>query len=159
MECNFINIIQYIKLAPSSLIKQGCRSNGKETSMNRLLAVVLLTTVCLTSGCATITGTVTGPLTGMIDAPAETYRANRDVFADYPIFFGIDALVMGPIGIVTGPIFGFGKGLSLDIQWVISQVNYSEVFGSYSATSIWRPFTLDWPTKVPSAAPAPDVPR
>jgi hypothetical protein len=122
--------------------------------MNRLLALALLATLCLTSGCATITGTVSGPLTGMIDAPAETYRANRYVFADYPILFSVDALVMGPFGIVTGPLFGFCKGLALDIQWVINQVDYSEVFGSYRPTSIWRPFTLVWPVKVPPEAPA-----
>jgi hypothetical protein len=127
--------------------------------VNRLLTVALLATICLTSGCATITGTVSGPLTGMIDAPAQTYRANRDVFADYPILFSVDALVMGPFGIVTGPLFGFGKGLSLDIQWVISQVDYSEVFGSYRPTSIWRPFTLIWPTKAPPTEPAPRVPE
>jgi hypothetical protein len=81
------------------------------------------------------------------------------VFADYPILFSVDALVMGPLGFVTGPLFGFGKGLALDIQWVINQVDYSEVFASYRPTSIWRPFTLAWPVKVPPEAPALTIPE
>ena len=116
--------------------------------MKTLRIVLVVAMVCVLSGCAMITGTVTGALTGAVDAPAETYRHNREGFADYPILFAADVLVMGPLGIATGPLFGMGKGLALDVQWVIGQVRYGDVFGSYDKASIWRPHTLTWPSEV-----------
>ena len=100
--------------------------------------------LCVSSGCATITGTVTGPVTGMIDAPAETYRHNAEAFQDNPMLFGLNAVVMAPVGIVTGPFFGFFKGLSLDIQWAIGQMDYHDVFDTYTRRSIWRPHSVEW---------------
>jgi hypothetical protein len=41
-----------------------------------------------------ITGTATGALTGAGDAPAETYRANREAFKQNPVLFGFDAVVI-----------------------------------------------------------------
>ncbi len=114
--------------------------------MRTLQIVLVIAIVCALSGCAMITGTVTGALTGAVDAPAETYRHNREAFADYAILFTPDVLIMGPLGIATGPVFGFVKGLALDIQWTIGQVSYGDVFGSYGETSIWRPHTVKWPS-------------
>ena len=115
--------------------------------MKMLLMGLLLFSLCASSGCAMIAGTATGAATGMIDAPAETYRHNTEAFENNPILFGLNALVMGPIGIVTGPVFGFGKGLSLDIQCAIGQVDYEDVFRTYSRRSIWRPHSLGWTPK------------
>lgn len=107
----------------------------------------LLAVMMLAGGCATVTGTVTGALTGAVDAPAETYRHNREAFEREPMLFGLNAVGMGAVGIVTGPIFGLGKGLSLDVQCLIGQMDYGTVFWSYDKPSIWRPHTVRWPSK------------
>ncbi len=114
--------------------------------MEGLRIALIVAMVCSLSGCAMIMGTATGALTGAIDAPAETYRANRDAFAEYPVLFTADALVMAPLGMATGPLFGLVKGMALDIQWVIGQVEYGDVFFSYGRESIWRPHTITWPS-------------
>ncbi len=112
--------------------------------MNTVRVLLIVAMACVLSGCAMVTGTATGAFTGALDAPAENYRRNREIFAEHPIMFAPNALIMGPIGLATGPLFGLGKGLALDIQWVVGQVNYGDVFGSYNETSIWRPHTLEW---------------
>jgi len=113
----------------------------------------LCVVTCVASGCATVTGTLTGAFTGAVDLPAETYRHNRETFHEYPIVFGLDALILGPVGVVTGPVMGLAKGVALDVQWCAGQVNYGDVFGGYGPTSIWRPHTLQWPSKAPPAKP------
>ena len=112
--------------------------------MKTLTVVVVVSLACLLCGCATVTGAVTGAFTGAVDAPAETYRHNREAFEKYPILFGVDVLVMVPAGIITGPLFGLGKGAALDVQCMMDDMEYGEVFGSYGKTSIWRPYTLNW---------------
>ena len=113
--------------------------------MNAILSLFLATMLCLAvSGCATITGTVTGAFTGIVDAPAETYRNNTYMFEKEPTLFGWDAVIVGPVGFFTGPFFGFIKGASLDVQWVIGKIGYDEVFGTYGCSSIWRPHTIWW---------------
>jgi len=109
--------------------------------------------VCGLSGCATLAGAATGALTAAVDAPAEVYRAHREAFAEYPIWFAPDVLFFTPLGIATGPILGLGKGMALDIQMVIGQVDYMDVFTTYGPTSIWRPDTLQWPSRGVSAKP------
>ncbi len=121
--------------------------SGRVVTMKTLRIVLVVAMAFLLSGCAMITGTVTGAFTGAIDAPAETYRHNREAFAEHPILFAPDALIMGPVGIVIGPIFGLSKGVALDVQWTIGQVDYADVFGSYGKVSIWRPYTLSWPSR------------
>lgn len=119
----------------------------------RIIAIAaLVASLFVLSGCATVSGTVTGAFTNAVDAPAENYRANREQFDDVPILHAPNALVLGPVGFATGPVFGFAKGLALDIQWVIGQVDYSDVFGSYGPASIWRPFTFRWPVRHTVAA-------
>jgi uncharacterized protein YceK len=114
----------------------------------RLVSILaVLAAAVLLSGCATITGTATGAFTGLVDAPAETYRHNSEAFHEHPMLYGLDALVIAPIGAVTGPVFGFVKGISLDLQWVVGQVEYGDAFGSYGPASIWRPHTVQWPVK------------
>lgn len=115
--------------------------------MRILTTTVLVAALFVFSGCAMITGTATGAFTGGVDAPAETYRAKRAEFDEFPMLHGLNALFMGPVGVVTGPVLGLVKGLSLDIQWTIGQVDYAEVFGSYGQASIWRPWTFQWPIK------------
>jgi hypothetical protein len=69
-------------------------------------------------GCAGITGLITGPFTGAVNLPAETYRRNSDAFGQNPMLYGMDSVVVGPCGFAGGPIAGFCKGLSLGAEWV-----------------------------------------
>ncbi len=114
--------------------------------MRKTIVFTLLAVVLAFSGCATVTGTATGMPMGAIDAPAETYRQNREAFDDYPILHGLNVIVMVPVGAVTGPVLGFAKGISLDVQCAIGRQNYGNVFGTYEEPSIWRPYTLRWET-------------
>ena len=100
----------------------------------------------LLSGCAGITGLATGVFTGAVDLPAEMYRHNQKMFEKHPVLYGLDALVLGPLGMVTGPLLGFGKGVALDVQWLADHITYGEAFGTYGEASVWRPHTLRWPT-------------
>lgn len=116
------------------------------------------------TGCASLTGLVTGPFTGAIDAPAQVYRENTQWFDDYPITWSLNVLVISPIGIVLGAPVGFAKGVAIDTQWVIGHIDYGMSFGNYGDASIWRPYTWQWKRKpLPRDAmgekpPPPDVP-
>lgn len=113
--------------------------------MKKIYLLILFTfSLPLFTGCATITGTATGAATGAVDAPAQTYRENRDSFEKYPILHSVNVVGMGTVGVLAGPVLGFGKGLSLDVQWLIGQQQYPIMFGTYEPQSIWRPFTLQW---------------
>ena len=120
--------------------------------MRIIVIIALAAGALLCSGCATAAGTLTGALTNTIDCPAQNYRANQERFDSVPVLHSLNAVILGPVGFATGPIFGFAKGLSLDIQWVMGQVDYGEVFGTYGPASIWRPFTVKWPAKPKAAA-------
>jgi len=109
------------------------------------MALIILAGVLYT-GCATVAGTASGIPMGAIDAPAEAYRHNREAFDNYPILHGVNVLVMVPVGAATGPLFGLGKGIALDVQCAIGHQSYSNVFNSYGKASIWRPWTLRWET-------------
>ena len=114
--------------------------------MRKLTALIVLAVATTFSGCATVAGTATGIPMGAIDAPAETYRHNREAFDDYPILHGLNVLVMVPVGAVTGPVLGFGKGIALDVQCVLGHQRYENVFFTYDNPSIWRPYTIQWET-------------
>ena len=114
--------------------------------MRTLFIALLIPGMILPMGCATVTGTVTGAFTGMVDAPAEVYRHNRVYFAENPMMYGANVVFVGTVGLLTGPIVGFFKGVSLDVQWMMGHVSYSDAFGTYGPASIWRPFTCFWPT-------------
>ena len=122
----------------------------KVPKMKIMGAFVLAAMLLVCSGCAGITGLVTGAFTGAVDLPAEAYRQNQLAFERNPMLYGLDALVVGPCGIAGGPVIGFCKGISLDVEWVCGKTGYGDVFGSYKEASIWRPWTINWP----SAAPA-----
>jgi hypothetical protein len=113
-------------------------------------ALVLAAMLVLCSGCAGITGLVSGAFTGAVDLPAEAYRQNRQSFEQNPMLYSLDCLVLGPCGIVGGPVMGFLKGVSLDIEWVCGKVDYGVVFGSCKEASIWRPWTIKWPSRAPA---------
>ena len=36
------------------------------------------------------------------------------------------------------------KGVALDVQWLLNQMNYSRCFGTYDNPSVWRPYTIHW---------------
>jgi hypothetical protein len=125
----------------------------------RLLAALALTMgLYVLPGCAMLTGTLTGAFTGAVDAPAQTYRENRSDFIEHPILFSLDVLVVGPVGLVCGPLAGLGKGLSLDVQLMMGQVKHSEVYGSYGPASVWRPYTWKWPSRVDISPQGPLTP-
>jgi hypothetical protein len=105
---------------------------------------LLLSLATSTSGCACLTGLVTGAFTGAVDAPAEVYRHNRGEFHRNPVFWTFNVLFFVPLGIAAGPIAGAGKGLALDVEWLIGRTKYDKVFGSYQEPSIWRPYTIHW---------------
>jgi hypothetical protein len=123
--------------------------------MKVIAAVLLAAMLLLSSGCAGITGLVTGPFTGAVDLPAETYRQNSLAFEQNPMLYGVDAIVVGPCGIVLGPVAGFIKGISLDIERVCGKVSYGQAFGTYNETSIWRPCTIKWSGTAPAHPVAP----
>jgi hypothetical protein len=92
------------------------------------------------SGCATLTGLVTGAFTGAVDAPAQVYRAHRSDFNRNPIYWPFNILLFVPLGIAVGPIAGAGKGMALDIESVIlDRTTYGQAFGTYQEPSVWRP--------------------
>ena len=115
----------------------------KKTGLALVLGF-LLGAVSSTSGCATLTGLTTGAFTGAVDAPAQVYRYNRGEFDRNPIFFAFDVLFFVPLGMAAGPLAGAGKGLAIDIEWLINKISYGPVFGSYNEPSIWRPYTIHW---------------
>ena len=130
---------------------------GKVPKMKIVGAFVLAAMLLLCSGCAGITGLVTGAFTGAVDLPAETYRQNRLAFDRNPMLYGLDGIVLGPCGVAGGPVIGFVKGISLDIEWVTGKIGYGVVFGSYRPASIWRPWTIIWPSR-PMPMPNPPGP-
>jgi hypothetical protein len=97
-----------------------------------------------TSGCATLTGLVTGAFTGAVDAPAEVYRHNRGEFDRNPIYYFFDVAFFGPVGLAAGPLVGMAKGMSEDVEWMTGKEPYGPVFGTYEEPSIWRPYTIHW---------------
>ena len=115
-----------------------------KTTPASLAFVLGLTALPATSGCASLTGLVTGAFTGAVDAPAQVYRTHRDEFAENPINWPANLFLFVPLGFVFGPLTGLCKGVALDMQWVIGQQQYAPVFGSYGNASIWRPYTLHW---------------
>ena len=124
----------------------------------RFLCFVTLAVALFTlTGCATITGTGTGALTGMVDLPAQAYRLNKASFDEHPMLFGVTTVVLVPVGAVIGPVSGFFKGVSLDVQWVTGKVGYGSVFASYGNTSIWRPHTYYWLDKKQKAEQAAEL--
>ncbi|MBI3723578.1 hypothetical protein HY251_06445 [bacterium] len=96
------------------------------------------------TGCAALTGLVTGAFTGAVDAPAEVYRHHRGDFTRNPIYWPFNVLFFVPLGIAAGPIAGFGKGLALDMEWLIDRTPYDRAFGTYKEPSVWRPYTIHW---------------
>jgi hypothetical protein len=108
-----------------------------------LLGLWLLVCPC----CATFTGVVTGPFTGLVDMPAEVYLAHRDGMDRRPFYWLPVIVVFAPAGAVLGPVAGLVKGVALDAQELFDRVSYSDVFrtgGDLGSESIWRPWKLTW---------------
>ena len=108
------------------------------------LAVACAFLMVAAPGCAAMTGLLTGAFTGAIDAPAQVYRKNRAEMDHHPEYWTFNALIVGPIGFAAGPIVGFAKGLSTDLQWLINRLRYDRVFTTYKNPSVWRPYTIHW---------------
>ena len=95
---------------------------------------------------ATLTGFVSGALTGSIDAPAQIYRYNRGTLDRHPEYWPWNVVVFFPLGFMGGPIAGLAKGIAIDIQWwfLDHPISYKKVFTTYREESIWRPYTIHW---------------
>jgi hypothetical protein len=111
---------------------------------SRLAALALSAVLLLSSGCATLTGLVTGAFTGAVDAPAQVYRCNRSDFHQNPIYWPFNIVAFVPLGLAVGPLAGMGKGLALDIEWLLDRTSYGKAFGTYREPSVWRPYTIHW---------------
>ena len=112
---------------------------------HRLLSLVLGAALIFgTPGCTALTGLLTGGFTGAVDAPAQVYRLNRGEFRRNPIYWPFNIIAFVPIGIFFGPLVGFGKGLALDIEWLLGDIDYGDVYGTYRDPSVWRPYTIHW---------------
>lgn len=120
------------------------RSRRRAPRPSRWPAVLLVGALTFAPGCASLTGLVTGAFTGAIDAPAQVYRYNRDTFEDHPEYWIWNLLVFVPVGLVVGPLAGLSKGVGLDVEWMLNEIGYGPVFGSYDRPSIWRPYTIHW---------------
>ena len=46
--------------------------------------------------------------------------------------------------LACGPLFGFVKGVALDISAISGALTVGEEFGTMSRASVWRPYTFDW---------------
>jgi hypothetical protein len=105
------------------------------------VACLLAAITCL-SGCATFTGTITGAFTGFVDLPNDVIRRHR-LSPDSGDTWLV-AIVAAPIGFVGGPIFGFIKGIGLDVNAMNGTLTLRQEFGSYDRMSVWRPYSFDW---------------
>jgi len=110
----------------------------------RAALAVALASLVPAGGCAALTGLATGAFTGAVDAPAQVYRHHRGEMNRHPEYWVYNVFLLGPVGLVAGPLAGFAKGFGLDIQWLLGQVDYAEVFGEYGRESVWRPYTIHW---------------
>ncbi|MEZ6188296.1 MAG: hypothetical protein R3F62_25250 [Planctomycetota bacterium] len=110
----------------------------------RALSFLLCLFVLVQSGCTALPGLVTGAFTGAVDAPAQVYRYHRGAFDRHPEYWVFNLLLFVPLGIMTGPFAGFGKGVGIDVEWFLDHVTYEKAYTTYRDESIWRPFTIHW---------------
>src|SRR5689334_12766714 len=97
---------------------------------SRVLGLALAVSLALGAapGCAALPGLLTGGFTGAVDAPMQVYRHHRTFFERNPIYWTFNVIFIGPLGVAAGPIVGFAKGLSLDIEWLLNEIGYQRVF-------------------------------
>jgi hypothetical protein len=87
---------------------------------------------------------LTGAFTGAVDAPLQVWRTRKTFYARNPIYWPFTVALFVPLGIAVGPLAGLGKGLAIDIEWLLDQIGYPRVFTTYKDASIWRPYTIHW---------------
>ncbi|MBL4844467.1 MAG: hypothetical protein JKY65_02980 [Planctomycetes bacterium] len=127
------------------MIASPASPSRRRRRQNAFAAVFLSAILIGAPGCATLTGFVTGAFTGAVDAPAQIYRINKGTFDYHPEYWIFNILFFVPVGLVVGPLAGMVKGAALDIQWAfLDQASYGKAFGTYSKSSIWRPYTIHW---------------
>ena len=108
-----------------------------------IASLALFGCLLLSSGCATIVGTVAGPVTNAVDLPRWFLNYNKpDMTEDAAPEWTFLAILFVPVGLVTGPAFGFAKGVYVDIQGGLQQ-RFEYVDGwNKSYRAIWRPATF-----------------
>jgi hypothetical protein len=105
-----------------------------------IVSLALFACLLVSSGCATIVGTVAGPVTNAVDMP-RWFLDNNDPNMDFEPEWTFLAVLFVPFGLVTGPVYGFVKGVYVDVQGGLrGNFDYSEGWGR-SYQSIWRPAT------------------
>ena len=109
---------------------------------SRVLVLALAVSLLAAPGCSALPGMLTGAFTGCVDAPMQVYRHHRTFFDRNPIYWTFNVIFIGPLGLAAGPIVGFAKGLSLDVEWLLGEMGYKRVFLTYREPSIWRPYTI-----------------
>jgi hypothetical protein len=103
------------------------------------LAVCLLLFLPMNS-CSAVTGLFTGAVTGSYDIT----RTMVDEGVDDPDHLTA-VIVLGPVGVILGPVLGFFKGLALDYTCLTTEeVSYGDIYGSMGKASVWRPFAWNW---------------
>ena len=118
-------------------------------SMKSLITTLSLFLLFSSSACATVTGACTGSLTGLVDAPAEVYRHNRQFFDEHPMQWPLNIVVVAPFGFVFGEVAGLVRGSALDVECLLGHEEVGEVFGSYGPNSVWRPYSFRWKARRP----------
>ncbi len=102
-----------------------------------IASLALLGCTLLSSGCATIIGTVTGPFTNTVDLPR--WFLEEDQMG--PEWTFLSVVVFAPVGFITGPVYGFAKGVYVDVgSGLQGNFDYEEGWDS-GVNSVWRPAT------------------
>ncbi len=118
-------------------------------SRRRLTGIPVRLCLCaalaaLTPSCATLTGIATGAITGVVDGPAQVARKYSDAYDKHPEYWTVNILILGPLSLAFGPVFGMIKGIAVDVQWLRDETTYGDAYLTYGPASIWRPYTIHW---------------
>jgi len=108
----------------------------------------LVGSLTVAQGCATLTGTFTGPYTGLVDGPAQLSRLIEDEPGQKPALWVCNVLIIAPASFAGGTVFGFAKGLTSDINVWFGSGTYGSVFGRYEEDSVWRPYSWEHPMEL-----------
>ncbi len=105
---------------------------------NTFASLALFGCLLLSSGCATVVGTVTGPFTNTVDMPR--WFLEEEFLG--PEWTFLTVVVFAPFGFLTGPFYGFAKGVYVDVGGGLQgKFDYEEGWDS-GVNSVWRPATF-----------------
>ena len=96
--------------------------------MKSLVTTLSLILLFSASSCATVTGACTGCVTGLVDAPAEVYRHNRQFFDEHPMQWPLNIVVVAPLGLSSAKPLA----LSEESRWMSSACSAMRRLTKYS---------------------------